>query len=63
MIFQDPYSSLNEKLTVYEILAEPLIANRVKNIYTINKMLEYIGMSQYKDKYLINYLVVKGKEL
>lgn len=52
MIFQDPYSSLNEKLTVYEILAEPLIANRVKNIdSTINKMLEYIGMSQYKDKY------------
>ncbi|CAC11415.1 sporulation protein (spo0KD) related protein [Thermoplasma acidophilum] len=28
MIFQDPYDSLNPKLTVYDIVAEPIIARR-----------------------------------
>jgi len=28
MIFQDPYDSLNPKLTVYDIVAEPIIAKR-----------------------------------
>ena len=29
MIFQDPYESLNPKMTVFDIIAEPLIVNRL----------------------------------
>ena len=29
MIFQDPYSSLNGRMTVSQLIAEPLIVNRV----------------------------------
>ena len=29
MIFQDPYSSLNGRMTVQQLIAEPLIVNKV----------------------------------
>lgn len=52
MIFQDPYSSLNEKMTVYELLSEPLIVNSYKNINKkVNEMLEFINMSDFKNRY------------
>lgn len=31
MIFQDPFSSLNPRMTVFDIVAEPLLASGVKN--------------------------------
>ena len=31
MIFQDPYSSLNGRMTVQQLIAEPLIVNKVCN--------------------------------
>ncbi len=31
MIFQDPFSSLNPRMTVFDIIAEPLLANGVKS--------------------------------
>lgn len=52
MIFQDPYSSLNETLTIYEILSEPLIVNKEKNISArVEEMLEILDLSEYRDKY------------
>lgn len=52
MIFQDPYSSLNEAMTVYEIIAEPLIVNNIPDVEKkVFEMLELLGISQLKDKY------------
>ena len=31
MIFQDPYSSLNPRMTLLDIIGEPLLVNGVKN--------------------------------
>lgn len=52
MIFQDPYSALNESMTVYEILSEPLIVNGKKNINeNVLQMLEFLKLTDFKDKY------------
>lgn len=50
MIFQDPASSLNSRMTVLEIIAEPLLAQKVvKNANQargqVRKMLEAVGLS------------------
>ncbi len=50
MIFQDPASSLNDRMTVGEIIAEPLIAQRVvRNAHAardlVGDMLEAVGLS------------------
>ncbi|MFK4788320.1 ABC transporter ATP-binding protein [Microbacterium sp. ZW T5_56] len=50
MIFQDPASSLNDRMTVGEIIAEPLIAQRVvRNARAardlVGDMLEAVGLS------------------
>lgn len=52
MIFQDPYSALNESMKVYDILAEPLIVNHKKDIKsTVLQMLEFLKLTEFKDKY------------
>ena len=52
MIFQDPYSALNESMTVRQILSEPLIVNGYKNIEkTVDEMLEYLSLEDFKNKY------------
>ena len=44
MIFQDPYSSLNQRMTVKEIIGEPLIVNRLASGKEIDKQVEEIAL-------------------
>ena len=51
MIFQDPYSSLNGRMYVFQLIAEPLIVNKVcKNKKEIEervmKMMDTVGLAQ-----------------
>ena len=42
MIFQDPYASLNPRMTVYETLAEPLLYHGIANKKTVAKQVEQL---------------------
>ncbi|MFA6915781.1 MAG: ATP-binding cassette domain-containing protein [Parachlamydiales bacterium] len=51
MIFQDPYSCLNPKMTICDILSEPfevhgLIPNKVERMAAIQQLLENVGLPQ-----------------
>ncbi len=50
LVFQDPYSSLNPRMTVGDIVAEPidvhkLCANRAERAARINELLSIVGLS------------------
>ena len=49
MIFQDPYSSLNPRMTVGEIVREPLVVHRIgtkaEQIDTVRELLETVGLT------------------
>ncbi len=51
MIFQDPYASLNPRLTVANIIAEPLIIHKLAEGKArqerIEELLEQVGLSRY----------------
>lgn len=56
MIFQDPYSSLNPRMTVEQIIAEPMIVNRTHHGKEITDRVEHlldcVGLArQYKSRY------------
>ena len=56
MIFQDPYSSLNPRMTVEEIISEPMIVNKTHHGAEVSKRVEYllncVGLArQYKIRY------------
>ncbi len=50
IIFQDPYSSLNPRMTVYDTLAEPLLLHRIatkKNLDTeVFQLMDSVGLSR-----------------
>lgn len=51
MIFQDPYASLNARMTVRDIIAEPLVAHKIVNSYSasndiVYEMLDKVGLSK-----------------
>ena len=49
MIFQDPYQSINPRLTVFDAVAEPLVVQGIGNVVErrvrVSEMLEMVGMS------------------
>ncbi|WP_438318002.1 ABC transporter ATP-binding protein [Sporosarcina sp. FA9] len=50
MIFQDPYASLNPRLTVKEIIEEPLIVHNLeksKRSDRVMELLEVVGLNRY----------------
>jgi len=56
MIFQDPYSSLNARMTVQDIIAEPLVINNVysrkEKLERVKHMMDIVGLDK---KYLQRY--------
>jgi peptide/nickel transport system ATP-binding protein len=46
MVFQDPYASLNPRLSVHDIIAEPLVVHRVGDQATrVRELLDLVGLN------------------
>ena len=57
MIFQDPYSSLDPRMSIYELIAEPLIQNdacnnKVEVLDRVQKLMDTVGLAQ---RYINSY--------
>ena len=71
IIFQDPYSSLNPRMTVSELIAEPLVVNRVmKNKAQLRErvaeLMETVGLApRLESAYHTSWTAegVRGSEL
>ncbi|AIQ11263.1 ABC transporter ATP-binding protein [Paenibacillus durus] len=54
MVFQDPYASLDPRLTVFDIIAEPLeihnVAQGKEKIRRVEELLNTVGLSSYHAK-------------
>lgn len=51
MVFQDPYSSLNPRMTVADIIAEPLVLHKIgtakERRQRVDELLERVGLASY----------------
>ncbi len=57
MIFQDPYSSLNPRMSIYELIAEPLIVNKVYHdkadiLKRVYELMDTVGLAE---RYINSY--------
>ncbi|MBA7565500.1 Oligopeptide transport ATP-binding protein OppF [subsurface metagenome] len=56
LIFQDPYSSLNPRMTVFNIIAEPLLCNNILRGKALkDRVIEIIELVRLSSKYLEYY--------
>ncbi len=51
IVFQDPYSSLNPRMSVYELIAEPLVMNHVyrsrqETLQRVQELMEIVGLAE-----------------
>ena len=57
MIFQDPYASLNPRMTVLDIISEGLdihglVKNKIERVNRVNELLEIVGLSRdHRNRY------------
>ncbi len=59
IIYQDPYESLNPKMSIFDIVAEPLLANKIVDTpaqaeVLVRKALEDVGLEP-ADEYMFRY--------
>jgi len=56
MIFQDPFSSLNPRRTLFDIVAEPLVANKIGNRQDqVERVAELLRMVGLRPEYIRRY--------
>ena len=46
MIFQDPYASLNPRMTVKDLISEPLVIHKIPIGNTVSELLDKVGLPQ-----------------
>ncbi|MBN2303966.1 MAG: ABC transporter ATP-binding protein, partial [Anaerolineae bacterium] len=56
MIFQDPFSSLNPRMTLFDIIGEPLLMNGVKNRHErLDQVAELLRVVELRPEYMQRY--------
>jgi peptide/nickel transport system ATP-binding protein len=56
MIFQDPYGSLNPRMTLFDIVGEPLLVNGLTNRKTrVERVAELLGLVGLRPEYMQRY--------
>jgi oligopeptide/dipeptide ABC transporter ATP-binding protein len=55
MIFQDPYSSLNPRMTLLQIVGEPLLVNKVPPVKIRDRVAELLALVGLRPEYMSRY--------